>query len=111
MEPTRIPFKIESAYAGCAKVDGLIVVRTETLGLEYRVSDRLFGALKSGIIKREVLTRAIEKASIAVGFSSLRSSSRRGASMPSGICVCDPTLLRLRVPWRTARRRVRRSRR
>jgi len=104
MEPTRIPFKIASAYAGCAKVDGLIVVSSESLALEYRVSDKWLGALKSGVIKRTVPYAALERAEYRMGFfkPSVLFTARSLDAFANLPCA-DPTFLRLLVPWRYRR--------
>ena len=101
VEPTRIPFKIESAYAGCAKIDGLLVVSSEQLSFEYRVIDRWLGILKSAVLKRNLAYGAVQAAEYRCRFfrPSILLTARRLDAFDNFPCA-DPTVLQLNVPWK-----------
>ncbi len=104
METSRLPFRIGSLYGGCAKIDGIIILSSEYLTLEYRMSDAWIGAWNGGITTRTLAWSDLERAECGLGFFSpwLILSARRMNTfdkLPSS----DGLRLRVGVRWKDRR--------
>lgn len=101
----RIPFTIPKVYAGCAKVEGFLCVETEHLVLEYKMSDNLFGALSTGIIRRIVKYDDLDAAEYRLGFFKPRLIlSARTLSAFEKLPGAEHALFTIHIPLRYWRR-------
>ena len=104
METIRLPFQISGLYAGCAKIEGIVVASAEMVTMEYRVSDTIIGAWSGEIVTRKFSWAEIERAECGNGFFTpwLRLSARTLTvfdKLPSS----SPGQIRLRIPWKHRR--------
>jgi len=104
MDTIRLPFHISGLYAGCAKIEGIVVASAETLTMEYRVSDTIIGAWSGEIVTRKFSWTEIERAECGNGFFTpwLRLSARTLTvfdKLPSS----SPGPILLRIPWKHRR--------
>lgn len=104
MDTAHIPFCIDSLYAGCMKLDGIIKAEPEHLTLEYRMSDNLLGAWTGGVTTRTIAYSELESAECRVGFFTARLLlNARGMQVFDKLPMSAPAQLSLGVPWRLRR--------
>ncbi len=101
METSRLPFCVDGLYAGCAKLDGLVILSPEILTLEYRMKDNVFGAFSGQINTRTIAWQDIERAECGLGFFSpwLALTARTLNAFDKLPCT-DPSQLRLGIAWK-----------
>ena len=105
METYRLPFEISGLYAGCAKLDGMIIVSAEHLLLEYRLTDTLIRAFNGELQTRRVAWTELERAEHGNGFfSPWLVLTARTMSTFDKLPSKNPGQLRLSIPWKQRQR-------
>lgn len=104
MEIIRLPFLIAGLYGGCVKIEGIATSTSESLNLEFRMRDTLFGAWNSGISTRQIPWSDLERAECGLGFfTPWLLLCARSLSAFDKLPSKQAGQLRLRIPWRYRR--------